>query len=98
MGRVRNSLPLQGATSLASEDRTQAMCMHIETPAKPQTSDSLFPISASHNWQCQKWNGVKSKVKVKSNGNAKTINTDGLSFSISSCLSLSLTLLLTYPV
>jgi hypothetical protein len=73
MGRVRNSLPLQGASSLASEDRTQAMRMHIETPAKPQTSDSLFPISVPHNWQCQKWNCVK----VKSKSNFKTISTEG---------------------
>ncbi len=44
MGKLRNSLPLQGASSLASEDRTQAMCMHIETPAKPQTTKLSLSI------------------------------------------------------
>ena len=55
----------------------------------------LYPFSVLHNWQCQKWNGVK--VKSNSKAKTKTSSTDGIQFSNSSCRSLFLILLLTYP-
>ena len=58
-----------------------------------QTQGFLYPFSVPHNWQCQKWMKVKVKNNIKSNGNIKTISTDGIKFSNSGCRSS----LLTYP-
>ena len=40
----------------------QAKRMRLEFPATPQTQGFLYPFSALHNWQCQKWMKVKSKI------------------------------------
>ena len=41
-----------------------------------QTQGFLYPFSAPHNWQCQKWMKVKVKVKVKSKTKTKTMSTN----------------------
>jgi hypothetical protein len=37
-----------------------------------QTQGFLYPFSVLHNWQCQKWVEVKSKVKNKSKSKTTT--------------------------
>jgi hypothetical protein len=56
----------------------------------------LYPFSALHNWQCQKWMKVK-KTKAKATATSKQTKSSVLHFSINSCRSLFLTWFLTYP-
>ncbi len=38
----------------------------FETPLWLKQRSFLYPFSVLHNWQCQKWNGVKVKSKTNS--------------------------------
>jgi hypothetical protein len=62
MGRVLNSLPLQGASALASEDRYAGAKHASRNPCYTSNTGLFFPFSARHKLQ-----SLKRKRNVKTN-------------------------------